>query len=108
MRPFQVWPAALLILLLAGVAHADEAAEGAAAKDQLAKLQGTWTVVSLDKRGESVAELVKLQLQFTFQDQSLTVTAAAAPGFTPQQRIVRAARRRHSEIARPGGIRQSV
>ncbi len=60
-----------------------------AAKDQLAKLQGTWKVVSLEKRGESVAEIVKLQLQFTFQDQSLTVTAAAAPGFTPQQRIVR-------------------
>ncbi len=80
--------ATILLFAVSAVGLPEEKADQAA-KDELAKLQGKWKVVSLIKSGEAVNDIAKLELVFLFKDQSLTVTADAAPNFTPQQRVLR-------------------
>jgi uncharacterized protein (TIGR03067 family) len=81
------WISGLAVLLFAGAALADEAADRAKAnKDGLEKLQGQWKVTSLLVRGKEVDEFVKLGIKFKFKDDTLTVSGDQE-GFTEQARV---------------------
>jgi uncharacterized protein (TIGR03067 family) len=76
-----------LVMLSAATAFADDTADrDKVTKEDLAKLQGRWKVVSLLNRGQEVEQLSKLGLVFNFKDDALSVTADSA-GFTPQNRL---------------------
>jgi uncharacterized protein (TIGR03067 family) len=76
-----------IVFLFVGTAFADETADrDKANKEDLAKLQGKWKVVSLVNRGQEIEELTKLGLVFNFKDDALSVTAGS-DGFTPQNRL---------------------
>jgi uncharacterized protein (TIGR03067 family) len=77
------------VFLCVGTALGDDGADrDKANKDDLAKLQGKWKVVSLVNRGQEVEQLSKLGLIFNFKDDALSVTAESA-GFTPQNRLLK-------------------
>ena len=79
----------LTILLVAGTALSDENSDrDKANKDELARLQGRWKVVSMVNHGQEIEELTKLGLIFNFKDDSLSVTADRE-GFTPQNRLLK-------------------
>jgi uncharacterized protein (TIGR03067 family) len=80
--------ATLIVLALSPFAFGNDKVDQAA-KDELAKLQGQWKVVSFVNSGQTIDEIARLELVFEFKDQSLTVRANAAPNFTPQQRVLR-------------------
>ncbi len=75
------------VFLCVGTALGDDGADrDKANKDDLAKLQGKWKVLSLVNRGQEVEQLSKLGLIFNFKDDALSVTAERE-GFTPQKRL---------------------
>jgi uncharacterized protein (TIGR03067 family) len=75
------------VFLCVTTAFADETADrDKATKEDLAKLQGKWKVVSLVNRGQEIEQLSKLGLIFNFKDDALSVTADTE-GFTQQKRL---------------------
>jgi uncharacterized protein (TIGR03067 family) len=75
------------VFLCAATALADETADrDRATKEDIAKLQGKWKVVSLVNRGQEIEQLSNLGLVFNFKDDALSVTADGE-GFTPLKRL---------------------